>query len=127
VSRFNAGISVIAFSIWLVACADLCENRVLSEIPCPTGDRAAIVFERSCGATTGFSTHVSIVNEFGKLAKSAGNAFVADSDHGKVKEMVVTVRWVTRDKLVIRYPAQSRVFKQEAEANGVSVIYEAVP
>ena len=91
------------------------------------GNRAAIVFERSCGATTGFSTHVSVVNEFGQLGKSAGNVFVADSDHGAVKEMIVTVRWIAPDQLVIRYPAHARVFKREAQANGTSVAYETAP
>ena len=85
------------------------------------------MFERSCGATTGFSTHVSVVNEFGQPPKSAGNVFVANSDHGAVKDMTVTVRWVAPDQVVIRYPAQARVFKKETQANGVSVIYETVP
>ena len=111
-SRYNAGISIVALSICLVACADPCENRVLSEVPGPKGNRTAIVFERSCGATTGFSTHVSVVNEFGELGRSAGNVFAADSDHGAVKDMTVTVRWAAADQVVIRYPAQSRVFKK---------------
>jgi hypothetical protein len=127
VLHFNAGISIIAFSICLVACADPCENRVLSEVPGPKGNREAIVFERSCGATTGFSTHVSVVNEFGQLRRSAGNVFAADSNHGAVKNFTVTVRWVAADQVVIRYPAQARVFKKEAQADGVSVGYETAP
>jgi hypothetical protein len=127
VSLFNAGISLAGFSILLVACADPCENRVLSEFPGRMGNRAAIVFERSCGATTGFSTHVSVANEFGQLGKSPGNVFVADSDHGAVKKMIVTVRWVAPDRIVVRYPAQARVFKKQAEVNGVNVAYETSP
>ena len=111
----------------MVACADPCENRVLSEVPAPTGNSSAIVFERSCGATTDFSTHVSVVKEFGQLRKSTGNVFVADNGHGAVKDMNVTVRWVAPDQVVIRYPAQARVFKKEAQANGVSVAYETTP
>ena len=111
----------------MVACADPCENRVLSEVPGPKGNRAAIVFERSCGATTGFSTHVSVVNEFGQLRKSPGNVFAADSDHGAVKDMTITVRWVAPEKVVIRYPAQVRVFKKAAQAEGVSVAYDTAP
>lgn len=126
-SHFNTGFSIVALSIWLVACIDPCENRVLSEVPAPKGNRAAIVFERSCGATTGFSTHVSVVSEFGRVGKSAGNVFAADSDHGAVKDMTVTVRWVAPDRVVIRYPAQARVFKKDAQADGVSVAYETAP
>ena len=82
------------------------------------------MFERSCGATTGFSTHISVVNEFGQLRKSAGSVFAADSDHDAVKDMTVTVRWVSADQVVIRYPAQARVFKKESQAAGISVVYE---
>ena len=127
VSHFSTVISLIALTVSLISCVDPCENKVLSELPAPTGNRAAIVFERSCGATTGFSTHVSVVTEFGQLRKSAGNVFAADSDHGAVKEMTVTVRWVASDTILIRYPAQARVFKKEAQANGVGVAYETAP
>jgi hypothetical protein len=112
-------------AVWFVAC-DPCENRVLSEFPAPIGNVSVIVFERSCGATTGFSTHVSILKEFGELRKLPGNVFVADSDHGAVKDMTVTVRWAAPDLVVIRYPAQARVFKKEVQANGVHVAYETV-
>jgi hypothetical protein len=126
VANFIGRIPVVAVAVWFIACADPCENRVLSEVPAPRSNNVAIVFERSCGATTGFSTHVSILREFGEPWKSAGNVFTADSDHGAVKDMIVTVRWLRPDQIVIRYPAQARVFKREAWANGVEVAYETV-
>ena len=127
VSQLQRRITLVAVSVWFASCSGPCENRVLSEVRAPSGNKAAIVFERSCGATTGFSTHVSVVKEFGELRKSAGNVFAADSDHGAVKDMNVTVRWVAPNRVVIRYPAKARVFKKEAEANGVAVEYETAP
>ena len=118
---------VVAFSVSLVACADPCENRLISEEPAPGGNRGALVFERSCGATTGFSTHVSVRHALGPLPKSGGNVFAADSDHGAAKDMTVSVRWVTQDQLIIRYPSRARVFKKEAQVNGVAVAYETMP
>jgi len=85
------------------------------------------VFERSCGATTGFGTHVSILNGSDALPESAGNIFNADSDHGAAKDMTVTVRWAAPDQLVVRYPARARVFRKETQANGVAVTYETAP
>ena len=36
--------------------------------------------------------------------------------------------WVfTEDQVVIRYPAQARLFKKEAQADGISVAYETAP
>ena len=37
---------------------DTCENQLLSEVLSPDQVYRAIVFQRSCGATTGFSTQV---------------------------------------------------------------------
>ena len=126
-SRASKGIPLVALSVWLVACADPCENRVLSELTAPSGSNRAVVFERSCGATTGFSTHVSVLNDRDPIPKSPGNVFDADSDHGAAKDMTVRVRWAAPDQLVIRYPAQARVFRKETQANGVGVTYEAAP
>ena len=61
------------------------------------------------------------------LPKSAGNTFVADSDHGAATDMTVTVRWSAPDRLVIRHSARARVFTKETQANGVTVAYETVP
>lgn len=121
----NARVCIFALAVCLIGCVDPCENRVLWEVAGPSENRAAIVFERSCGATTGVSRQVSVVKGFGKRGKSAGNVFAADSDHGAVPDMAVTVRWTAPDQLVIRYPAQARVFRQESRVDGVRIAYEA--
>jgi hypothetical protein len=124
VSHFTVGIPLVVLSVCLVACADPCENRTLSELTAPSGNKRALVFERSCGATTGFSTHVSVLNASDPVPKSAGNTFNADSDHGAAKDMTVTVRWAAPDQLVVRYPARARIFRRESQATGVAVAYE---
>jgi hypothetical protein len=126
VAHFSGRVPVIAMALCFLAC-DPCENTILYEVSAPGSARAAIIFERSCGAITGFSTHVSIVNMPGKLRDAAGNVFTADSDHGLIERMTVTVRWIAADRVVIQYPAQARVFKRESQANGVFVGYEPSP
>ena len=85
------------------------------------------MFERSCGATTGFSAQVSILNASDALPESLGNIFDADSDKGAAKDMTVTVQWAAPHQLVVRYPARARVFRKETQANGVAVTYEIAP
>ena len=126
-SHLRAGISLVALSVWLVARADPCENRVLSELAAPSRNARAVVFERSCGATTGFSAQVSILNASDALPESPGNIFDADSDKGAAKDMTVTVQWAAPHQLVVRYPARARVFRKETQANGVAVTYEIAP
>jgi hypothetical protein len=48
---------------WLVISAleDLCGNDPISETPSPNGQMKVVVFQRDCGATTGFSTQVSVL------------------------------------------------------------------
>lgn len=106
---------------------DPCGNTILTDSPSPGGNKRAVIFERSCGATTGFSSQVSVLDANKTFPNSSGNVFIADGDHGAVKEMAVTVRWLSRDQFVIRYPARARVFKKEVQARGVAVEYEAVP
>jgi hypothetical protein len=106
---------------------DPCENRTPAEPASPGANKRAVVFERSCGATTGFSTHVSVLDSNEAPPQSAGNVFDADSDHGAIKDMTVTVRWLSRDQIVIRYPTRARIFRKEAQARGIAVAYETTP
>jgi hypothetical protein len=119
-------IPLVAFSVWLIACADPCENRVLSALNSPSANKRAVFFELSCRATTGFSTQVSVLNAGDVLPKSAGNVFNADSDHGAVRDMTVMALGSTGSA---RHSASrtAGVFGKEALANGIAVAYEAVP
>ena len=71
--------------------------------------------------------HVSVLDRGEALPHRAGNVFDADGDHGKVRDMKVTVRWVSPDQLVIRYPTGARVFRNETQVLSVAVAYEAAP
>jgi hypothetical protein len=86
------------------------------------------VFGRDCGATTDFSTQVSMIEAGAPLSKSAGNLFIADTDHGKIAAgpgggPAVQVRWLSEDRLEVAYPKGARVFKQEPVRGKVTVEY----
>ena len=55
-------IGIAALSLSLSGCVDLCENEIKTEVASPDETKRAVIFERSCGATTPFSTHVSVLN-----------------------------------------------------------------
>jgi hypothetical protein len=57
-------------------------NRELSRVSSPDAEWDAVVFERSAGATTDFSTQVSIVKHQSVLPDGGGNVFIADCNHG---------------------------------------------
>ena len=104
-----------------------CENEILTEVPSPAGDRRAVVFQRACDATTGFSTQVSLLGS-GELASTAGNVFVANTDHeqapaGPGGGPAITVEWVGADTLVIHHDTRARIFRSDTLHDGITVRY----
>jgi hypothetical protein len=106
----------------------LCGNQKLAEYPSPDGTVKVVVFERDCGATTDFSTQVSIVPVGSGVPDGGGNVFAADCDHdtapgGAGGGPEVRVRWNNRYAIELAYPAKARVFKSEHRVGNVSVSY----
>jgi hypothetical protein len=122
----------IAIAWGLVSCGVAgCENTVLSDIQSPDGQHHVVVFGRSCGATTDFSTQVSIEAR-SSLASGAGNVFIADTDHGNSPAGPgggpdVTARWVDASTVEISYNARVRVFHKAARQGGIEVRFVAGP
>jgi hypothetical protein len=114
--------SVLAISLIATACFDTCGNRVLFETVAPGNQKRAVLFERDCGATTGFSTHVSLLDRSEVLPRTAGNVFIADSDHGKVG-MDIHIHWDSRDHLVVNFPGHARVFQKRTSVKGIQISY----
>ena len=88
-TRAMAAASVLA----LTACSDSCGNDVLADVPSPSGERRAVVFQRDCGATTGFSVQVSILRRGKSLPNEAGNTFTADANHDPGVSLEVQPTW----------------------------------
>ena len=59
--RSALGLFAVLLAIGCTACVDPCGNEILSEMRSPDGRLKFIVFQRDCGATTAFSTQVSII------------------------------------------------------------------
>ena len=90
---------------------DTCSNDVLRTVPSPDGRIKAIVFERDCGATTGFSEQVSLMAAGASVPNKSGDTFVADSDHGEAPNgPQVEAVWADNEHLLIRHHPKARVF-----------------
>ena len=111
-------------------CSDTCENSVAAKVVSPDGQREAVMFQRDCGATTGYSTQISVLDH-GETQAGGGNAFRADDNHGvaAVGEWQgpwADMRWAATDRLLIRYASKSRIFEQAAKVNGVEIDYQQI-
>ena len=96
-----------------------CANDVVAEIPSPSGSHRAFVFRLNCGATTGYSTHVSVVRSDEPLPDRPGNLLVLGGEHP------IEVTWVRPEHLQVRYPQGPEVFFTSGEAVGVTATLEA--
>lgn len=104
----------------------MCGNEVIQTLPSQDQHYSAVLFERDCGATTGFSTQISIISE-SSLPNEAGNVFIADlrglgptgSWHGPIARM----RWVNNRMLEIRYDHTARSFVKKDRVGIVDVRY----
>lgn len=117
-------------AVVISGCSGGCENSLLSEVGSPNGRLSAVLFARSCGATTADSTQISVVRA-GVVPAASGNAFVADANHGAADGSAgggpwVEAVWVDDDNLIVKYDAQARVFTEQPHIAGVKVTYQPI-
>ncbi len=119
-------------AVLLTSCgADLCGNNQIDRIPGPDGQSELVVFVRNCGATTGFSTHVSLLDRSEALGDATGNVFVGDSDRGAAptdegNSLRLHIDWTDDRTVKIAHSRLARVFKSEAEVNDITIRFESL-
>ena len=111
--------------------AAICDNELIARITSPDSSRDAVVFERDCGATTDFTTQVSILARGQSLPPETGNAFIADRGNGAAPAgprggPALEVRWLGQELLQIRHDPRVRVFKTGGKTHGVRIADTAV-
>ena len=109
-------------SLHLVACGvtNECSNVVIDEFPSPGKKLIATLFERNCGATTAFSTIVSI--------RGFGRGFDGEADarilvlRGRLS---VGMLWANETNLNLRLNgvASKNIFRQETNWKNVFISY----
>jgi hypothetical protein len=68
---------------WLMSSfEDLCGNTIVATELSPDRKLKAVLFERNCGATTGFSSQVSVLPSDRDLPNEGGNVFAANEARG---------------------------------------------
>jgi hypothetical protein len=121
---------VVAGCAFVFGCRlDLCGNDLVNEHVSPDRRHKLVVFRRSCGATSGFSVHASLLKVGESIKNESGNAFVAEDlrDPGQAETMsrtVVRVQWMRPDRVFLRHGFFGKVFKAEPRVQGVSIEYE---
>jgi hypothetical protein len=108
-----------------------CTNVQLAQSSSPGNTYSVVVFQRSCGATTGFSTQASLIRGKADRYDWAGNIFRADHAHdgcigGPDGGPRVVVSWTSDQEVALTYDECARVFMAEHELDGVTISYVAL-
>ena len=106
----------------------MCANEVVVEVTAPDNSQRAIIFVRDCGATTKFSTQISIVPSGRSLPNKAGNVFVAETglepnNVGADGRHAVSVSWLSSSALLVSHIGGIRVFRNATQVSGVTISY----
>src|SRR4051794_18784824 len=117
IGRFLLHGCVYTSLAFLTAC-DPCDNRILQELPDPTGTTKAVIFQRSCGPFGGTSTQISVLPASAQQLIAGGNAFGADTADGAAPALPsggppVVVTWANAQDLYVTYDSRVRVFQAE--------------
>jgi hypothetical protein len=107
---------------------DPCGNQVLQQVTSPDGQFKAVIFERNCGATTGYSTQVSVLPSAAILPNKSGNVFVTDDRNGSARSgssgLRLWAKWLAARHLKIAYGSGETVFYSEPKYEDIAVSYE---
>jgi hypothetical protein len=106
----------------------MCGNQIISNTEMQEMNLNIVVFQRDCGATTGFSTQVSIIEIGEELPNESGNIFSADTDHGKAPSgkgggPEVKVEVIDEKQIKILHHQNDRVFNNQNKWQGVQIEY----
>ena len=94
---------------------DMCGNDIKQKTPSPNGENVAYIFERSCGATTGFSPQLSIINKDDNFQNKPGNTFRTDKDF--------SIEWVNEKNLKVIFDKSSETYKMDKQVNEIKIEY----
>lgn len=108
---------------------DLCKNENPRRYLSPDRQVELVVFDRDCGATTGFSTQASVVAPGEGLADGPGNLCALDDDHGRAATgptggPVLKVRWTGPRSVVLSHAVAARLFIGSPDPTGLQVSFD---
>jgi hypothetical protein len=117
---------------WMISSLDdLCGNTVVVTELSPSRAMTAVLFERDCGATTGFSSQVSVLRADEDLPNAGGNVFAKNEAKGGEATSwggpFVALQWRDAHTLALKYDSSADVRFKADRLGEVMVVLEAQP
>lgn len=111
-------IILVLFVVGYYTFSGMCANTIITSSTSPNKKWKVVVFERNCGATTGFSSQISLLKSNEELSNDAGNIYIAEGYPDGYN-----LKWES-DSLVIIKGSNSKSNKKISQLNGVKFDYE---
>ena len=111
-------LAVSSIPLALLGCGAECENEQIAVSPSPSGSTRAVVFNRSCGATVGFNTQVSVLRGKSPPPNEPGNTLILEG------QVPLRLLWKSESELTVVGSLGSKPFKREGKIGAVAVVYE---
>jgi len=110
---------VVAFVFLMKNSSNICSNGIHKEIYSPDRSLKAVIFTRNCGATTNYSTQVSIIEKEETLKNESGNVYIVD---GQALKSSPKISWVDKSHLNIKPRPYKRELKAEKEWGWIQTV-----
>ena len=98
--------------------SNMCVNTIVASSGSPDGRWKVVLFERNCGATTGFSSQISLIDASNELKNKSGNIYISEG-----RPEGYSLNWKSDNSVEIT-GARGKNYIKEAELNGVHFTYE---
>jgi len=104
---------------WLLSDLALCDNEFIQSTTSPDNKWKVVLFQRDCGATTNFSSHIVVIKREQKFdpEQNIGKIFIADGTPTNFQ-----IRWVDKRHLLVKAP-QTRVYKVLKSYQNIDIQY----
>ena len=119
----------------LTGCDAPCDTLIFQRKLSPDGRHNAVLFQRKCGSTTGFSTQIALIEpdemiEPDEILAESGHVFIAQNGHNSARAGPwngpwAAMEWLAPDHLLIRHAFGAQVIVREENAKGVKITVRA--
>jgi hypothetical protein len=129
--RVVIGVAVLVsavLSLFALGEFGMCGVDIVAIVPSPDQRQRVVIYQHDCGATTDFSTQVTLNPLFASRPIGGGNIWSADAGHGIAPRAKwggpdVQVDWTSPTSLRLLHHPRVRVFRAEKRVGGVNIAY----
>lgn len=97
-----------------------CKNRLFQTVPSPDSKLKVVVYQRTCGATTGFNRQLAVLRSNQAFPSKARLDYFFDI----AGEPKIQVIWKSNTDLLIRHESSGKIYTASPTNGSIAIKYE---